>query len=367
FAIRYWPAVIPLLPIFALGLFGFQSSRRFIMFLAPFVGFGLGVLLTIAIRLAWEWLRSRLEPEDPTAVQSHPVWGNANLMGQVLIYVGLFGSWTFFAPQTAISYVPGPSIPPPVYQTFEQVERLVPENGAIYTWWDYGYAITDKTERAVFNDGGAQLGPTTYFMARSFISSEQEEMRRIIGFLASQGAAGINRFNKSKDSLLREVYSGKYKPREPIYVFYTYDMIGKYSALFSIGSWNFDTLKNSVKGYQRLQCSKLENQVLTCQGVTVDLKEGLVNGQIPLRRLVQSIQGRETKIQELKSEGLSLQLMMPNERQFSEIYLMEEAVWASNFNQMYLLGNYDKEVFEEVFHAFPIARLYRLKDLDPLE
>ena len=263
--------------------------------------------------------------------------------------------------------MPGPSIPPPVYQTFEQVERLVPENGAIYTWWDYGYAITDKTERAVFNDGGAQLGPTTYFMARSFISSEQEEMRRIIGFLASQGAAGINNFNKSKDSLLREVYSGKYKPREPIYVFYTYDMIGKFSALFSIGSWNFDTLKNSVKGYQRLQCSKLENQVLTCQGVTIDLKEGLVNGQIPLRRLVQSIQGRETKIQKLKEQGLSLQLMMPNERQFSEIYLMEEAVWASNFNQMYLLGNYDKEVFEEVFHAFPIARLYRLKDLDPLE
>ena len=68
-------------------------------------------------------------------------------------------------------------------------------------------------------------------MARSFISSEQEEMRRIIGFLASQGAAGINRFNTSKDVLLREVYSGKYKPREPIFVFYTYDMIGKFSAL----------------------------------------------------------------------------------------------------------------------------------------
>jgi undecaprenyl-diphosphooligosaccharide--protein glycosyltransferase len=366
FAVRYWPVVIPLLPIVALGLLGFQSSRRFIMFLAPFVGFGLGVLLTIAIRLAWEWIRSRLEPEDPTVTQAHPIWGNANLVGQVLIYVGLFGSWTFFAPMTAISYVPGPSIPPPVYQTFDQVKQLVPENGAIYTWWDYGYAITDKTERAVFNDGGAQLGPTTYFMARSFISSEQEEMRRIIGFLASQGAAGISRFNTSKDALLREVYSGKYKPREPIYVFYTYDMIGKFSALFSIGSWNFDTLQNSVKGYQRLQCSKLENQVLTCQGVTVDLKEGLVNGQIPLRRLVQSIQGRETKIQELKEQGLSLQLMMPNERQFSEIYLMEEAVWASNFNQMYLLGNYDKEVFEEVFHAFPIARLFRLKDLEPL-
>ena len=194
------------------------------------------------------------------------------------------------------------------------------------------------------------------------ISSEQEEMRRIIGFLLPRSCWDQSFQHEQRCSASGSLL-GKYKPREPIYVFYTYDMIGKFSALFSIGSWNFDTLQNSVKGYQRLKCSKLENQVLTCQGVTVDLKEGLVNGQIPLRRLVQSIQGRETKIQELKEQGLSLQLMMPNERQCSEIYLMEEAGWASNFNQMYLLGNYDKEVFEEVFHAFPIARLFRLKDL----
>ena len=61
-----------------------------------------------------------------------------------------------------------------------------------------------------------------------------------------------------------------------------------------------------------VQCSKLENQVLTCQGVTVDLKEGLLMGRFTTR-LVQSIQGRETKIQELKEQGLSLQLMMPND------------------------------------------------------
>ena len=68
---------------------------------------------------------------------------------------------------TAISYVPGPSI---LHQFIKPLIRLrsSSENGAIYTWWDYGYAITDKTERAVFNDGGAQLGPTTYFMARSY-------------------------------------------------------------------------------------------------------------------------------------------------------------------------------------------------------
>ena len=46
------------------------------------------------------------------------------------------------------------------------------------------------------------------FLSEDRSTFEQEEMRRIIGFLASQGAAGINRFNTSKDALLREVYSG---------------------------------------------------------------------------------------------------------------------------------------------------------------
>ncbi|MEC7563021.1 MAG: STT3 domain-containing protein, partial [SAR324 cluster bacterium] len=37
-----WRVLIPLLPMLALGLLGFQTSRRFIMFLAPLIGVGLG-------------------------------------------------------------------------------------------------------------------------------------------------------------------------------------------------------------------------------------------------------------------------------------------------------------------------------------
>jgi dolichyl-diphosphooligosaccharide--protein glycosyltransferase len=362
FALRYWKVCLPLLPVFALGLLGFQSSRRFIMYLAPFVGVGLGVLMSVAVQLAWQWIRSRFEPVEAEAIEANPLWKHAQPAGHLFAYAGLAGFFAYLAPQTAMSYVPGPSIPPPIYQTFNEVQKRVPPQGAIFTWWDFGYAITDATRLATFNDGGAQLGPKTYFMARAFISSEPEEMTRIIGFLSEEGSAGIGRFNTSKDALLREVYSGKYQPRDPIYVFYTYDMIGKFSALFSIGSWNFDTLKNSVKGYQRLQCSKLENNILTCNGAKIDLQKGLVNGQIPLKRLVQSMQGRQAAIKDFPHEqGLTLQMLMPNPNQFSDIYLMEEVVYASNFNQMYLLGKYDEEKYEEVFNAFPAARLFQLK------
>ena len=44
-----WRVLLPLLPMLALGLFSFQSSNRFIMYLAPFIGIGLGWLFQLGI------------------------------------------------------------------------------------------------------------------------------------------------------------------------------------------------------------------------------------------------------------------------------------------------------------------------------
>ena len=43
------------------------------------------------------------------------------------------------------------------------------------------------------------------------------------------------------------------------------------------------------------------------------------------------------------------------------VQLIEEAVFQSNYNQMFLLGRYEKDLFEESYNAFPISRLYRIK------
>ena len=69
--------------------------------------------------------------------------------------------------QTAISFVPGPSITPRIYETFLEVKNRVPEDSALLTWWDYGYSIIDATGLATFHDGGTQNLPKTYFIARS--------------------------------------------------------------------------------------------------------------------------------------------------------------------------------------------------------
>ena len=61
------------------------------------------------------------------------------------------------------------------------------------------------------------------------------------------------------------------------------------------------------------------------------------------------------------SRGYTLQIIMANPRQFSEVQLLEDEVYLSNFNQMFLLGKYDPDLFEETMNAFPMSRLYRFK------
>ena len=48
-AIFKWRVLLPLLPMLALGVLSFQSSNRFIMYLAPFIGIGLGWLLQLVM------------------------------------------------------------------------------------------------------------------------------------------------------------------------------------------------------------------------------------------------------------------------------------------------------------------------------
>ena len=72
-ALLRWRNLVPLLPMLALGLLGFQSSHRFVKFLAPFIGIGLGYLLIFALNLILELARSLLMNLDITSNESKAV------------------------------------------------------------------------------------------------------------------------------------------------------------------------------------------------------------------------------------------------------------------------------------------------------
>jgi dolichyl-diphosphooligosaccharide--protein glycosyltransferase len=67
------------------------------------------------------------------------------------------------------------------------------------------------------------------------------------------------------------------------------------------------------------------------------------------------------RVQEFrKAQGYTLQLLVAG-KQIVEVQLIDEEVYRTNYNQMFLLGRYDGELFEETYNAFPFSRLYRVK------
>ena len=374
-----WRVLLPLVPMLALGLLSFQSSNRFIMYLAPFIGIGLGWLLQLGIEGAFyvvtqsrkdakktqsaaektnhsdakfvtqkrknaKELKTQLpETEFRDTVLTKFDWWN--WVRQGTLYLGMAVFFWLISGQTAISFVPGPSIHTGLYATFLELKKRVPEDAALLTWWDYGYAITDATGLATFHDGGDQQSPKTYFIARGLISHDPEELYNITQYIATEGKRGIDENKNSPESLLEAVRKPQQNPWDPIYLFFTADMTGKYGAISKLGSWDIVNGGSKPRGYQNLACNKITNVEMNCRGAKIDLKAGKINNQVPLKRMVFIRDGKVLREQEFgHAQGYTLQLLVAGQR-IVEVQLIDEVVFQSNYNQMFLLGRYREDLY----------------------
>ena len=100
---------------------------------------------------------------------------------------------------------------------------------------------------------------------------------------------------------------------------------------------------------------------MNCRRAHIDMKNGKVNKKIPLKRILFIKDGhviREKKFE--YNEGLTLQLFVFG-KQIVQVQLIDEVVFKSNYNQIFLLGRYRNDLFEETYNAFPFSRLFRFK------
>ena len=162
-------------------------------------------------------------------------------------------------------------------------------------------------------------------------------------------------------ALLEAVRNPQQKPWDPIYLFFTADMTGKHGAISKLGSWDIVNGGSQPRVYQNLACNKITNEEMNCRGAKIDLKSGKINNQVALRRMVFIRDGQVLREQKFgHAQGYTLQLIV-SDRQIVEVQLIDEVVFRSNYNQMFLLGRYRGDLYEETYNAFPFSRLYRVK------
>ncbi|OAQ20229.1 STT3 domain-containing protein [Thermosulfurimonas dismutans] len=348
-----------LLPYFAIGLLTFRSGNRFAMYLAPFIGMGLGFLLEEVLAQG-----KGLRPDGS--------FGNRLLREAVVLGLGvLLGAVVVLSQSKSLAYTAVPKVLAPLARDMEALQEKTPREAWIYTWWDLGYAFQYLSRRPTFIDGGSQGTPKTYFVALSFTTPSQEKAYHVTAFLAEKGLKGLREIleesGKDAEEVVADIVSGKYVQRlsHPVYWVFTPDLPAKFGWIHYFGSWDFKKKKGTFGFVRPVEgCRPAKKNLLACRGMLLDLEKGLVIQGLKALKLKEIVikKGDVLSRKSLASKGLILEIAQEKGRTY--FYLVDEKSFVSNFNQMYILRRYDPRYFQLVWDDFPTMVVYRVREDD---
>lgn len=349
FAIRNFKKCIPLAPLFALGLMTFVSSNRFSMFLGPAVGVGIGYIFHVIISN----INFKFKYEEYLKI------GLSTVLAFVVFGIFLLAGYSNF------SYRTGPSIVTPIYDVFVEMDETLPKNSNVLTWWDYGLALIDAGDFNAFHTGMTQASPKTYLIAKGLTSSQQD-LYNFTSYLDKHGITELNDFiedNYTLEMVLDNISSFNEGPVDnKTYVLYTNDMISKYGAISYLAFWDPKKGVSDPRGFDQLNCTSMNDNILTCNGFTININTGIINNRATLLNTYFTKAGNIiNKIDYQFSNGYTL-IINRTDRGIDAVYLIAERDIESSFIDLFFLNQPDTELYELVIDKYPFARLYRLKE-----
>lgn len=355
-AFRDFKRVFPLAFPFALGMLCFVLAERFSMYLIPFLGAGVGYIFSYAA--------SKL-PENVVP----KVWVKQLASYALAVCFVLFVS---IAPADAAKgiiwyFKPYPSIEPVLYNSFNIMKEKLPEKSVIYSWWDFGLAIEAQTGFATFHDGMVQNLPNTWLIAKGFVE-DQHAMYKYITYLTNEGGEKLSSTidNISGAGFLEVLENYDEKLREDkIHVVYTQDMIQKYGALQYIGNWDVISQKPVQHStLDILYCNPTKSTTLQCErNAVINMDLFLIGQSQPVKSIDYVDIKTGAHIGKRESDYISpiRIIALQDDGTTYLTFVMDDRAYNSSFTQMFLLGQYDKDLYEMVIDIYPLNRTFRVK------
>ncbi|MBF0518113.1 MAG: hypothetical protein HQK92_00120 [Nitrospirae bacterium] len=331
FIIQNFRAAFMLLPVFLIGLLSFKSEIRLAMYLPPFAGAGLGYLLTLSVSP----FKNLIE--------------KIRLKKEILLYILIFALFfvTDFIP--AYLYNPFVLINGKIYKGFNEIKKIVPADSKMFTWWDTGYAL-QSIGLKTYHDPGPTTQEITYFTARGLTVTSQRELYNILCYIDHEASKSKGNENKNaKEKIQKAISSAFGLNGDNVYVLFSNDMIYTFNAVTNIGNWDFDAKAREYK-----------KPIKFLKEITVESSTGILNGNIPLKSIltVDNGQIKDTQTFINNPYGQYLEIIKSGQTVLYML-LMDEETYQSNFNKMFILGTFDKNLFEEIYNDFPNVRLYK--------
>lgn len=272
-------------------------------------------------------------------------------------------------------YMPGVVFKKSEVQDLDKLKELSNSKDYTLSWWDYGYPIWYYSKTSTLIDGGKHNNDN-FIISKIFLSTSPlqainlarlsvEKYAQTNKVVANQIFDGKNP-NVFLEDMKKQDFKLPQKTRD-IYLYVPFKMVSIFPtmALFS----NLDLTKSSsrlrdVKFYQFYLRGKKGQIVYFTNGIKLDLEDGVIIDRKSQKTDIQSLDityldnryNIKTLHKDFYQDGLRAVFL----KSYGLFLLMDEQTYHSNYVQMFLLGNYDKNLFELVVKS-PYSRIYKLK------
>ncbi len=374
FLVKRHKAFIIALPLFSIGIFSLVGGLRFTVYATPVAALGAGFLFFYIA----DFIRSK------TAQAAFVTFLTVAMLVPNIVHLYEYDMPTVFTNGEA--------------QDLVKLKSISKDGDYVLSWWDYGYPLWYFTGRNTLIDGGKHhhdnfvisqimLSPSSRFVYNIASLSVEEYIKfaniiraankdgketaqsRLYKSLGYQDAIDVILKNKQKDQLdpfavLSSLEEDNFKlpPKTTdIYLYMPYRMMDIFPTIASFGKQNLSTGENA-NNMQLASASlaKQEDNVFTLSnGFVVDLNNGTISSQnqtYPLKDFVE-VNERGALRKQFDQEGEYCVVYKSDSQTF---YIMDSNTYNSAYIQMFLLGNYDKNLFELVVSS-PYSKVYKLK------
>ena len=347
-------------PMVILGFFAIQGGLRFTVFAVPFMALGVAYLIVFI----------------------------ANYISQKKVKYAfiLFATLVIIYPN--IKHIQKYKVPTVFVKdevkVLDKLKSIAKREDYVVSWWDYGYPIRYYSDVKTLVDGGKHSGDVNFpvsfsllypqtpssnmsrlaveFTEKSYQDKEYKGKALLDSMLKFYNYKNPNKFI----SLLEDEDFKLPKKTRDIYLYLPNRMMGILPTidLFS----NIDLLNGNKKYntffYQSKNFQESPTMLNLGNNIILDKKRSIIRirqNQIPLNSITITEYDKNGKLhlskRELYPQSNMYMIIMRN---YHQILLMDNRVFNSTYIQLFVLENYDKNIFEPVILT-PLAKVYRLK------
>ena len=260
-------------------------------------------------------------------------------------------------------------------QDLVKLGKIASSKDYTLTWWDYGYPIWYYSNTNTLIDGGKHTHDN-YIISNLLLSASPQQVSNLSKlavetYVDSNYSMVADTIFKDKnpetllDALEKKSYVLPPKTRD-VYLYLPYRMLHIFPTVAVFGNLDLTTgkAKRPLVFYPARAITQKKNIVTLQNGIQFDVQNGYVfskNQKEKVKRfLVTSLdkQGNiEIKSQFYHADGDMVVLYM---KSYGEFAVMDVETFHSMYVQMFLLGKYDKNLFELVVSS-PYSKIYRVK------